>query len=542
MKHSRLIFGTAIAAVVVGFSAVFAADLSLTIYSQNYSIVRETDTVTLPAGESEIRHEVITKFLLDEPVRFSGQGVQLLEQRYEYDVPTLEYLLEKNVGKLIELILIPDTRLTPEMRPVTAIRGTLLSDLSGKDSRLGDRILLKDADGTIRTILRSDIENYHFVSPPEDLTEDPTLVWKVDAHEAGPHKIEATYEVLGLAWKADYILDLAKNDSTADFSCWVSVDNATGKTLNDVDLNLVDGAPIRRSNGLRIRQGRVEMAMAPGFKTDADGGLHFRGGRSTESLVKVDGQSFRDPISSSTSVDRLVSLSGLNVEEVDVMNGGNASQGGYQSAMISRATAERLFQMHLYRLPHKVDLKNESVTEISLIPQTEIQLKTYYDYVPRQAPNEIGVYVELTNADSLGLGIPLPPGELKIYRMSEVGTPEFVAEDRMQYLAEDAKQRVRVGQASDIKVARTRTDYIQHSDRKFDETWEIKLENQKETPVDVTIRDSFPYEYKIIESTHPWKESTSHLAELPLTIEPGKEVVITYKVRLVMDNPKPDNE
>ncbi|MBU0691653.1 TonB-dependent receptor [bacterium] len=78
----------------------------------------------------------------------------------------------------------------------------------------------------------------------------------------------------------------------------------------------------------------------PGFKIDSEGKIHFRGGRDTEALVKVDGQVFRDPISSSTSANRLVNFSALNVEEIEILTGGDASHGGYQSALINVTTPE----------------------------------------------------------------------------------------------------------------------------------------------------------------------------------------------------------
>jgi outer membrane receptor protein involved in Fe transport len=82
------------------------------------------------------------------------------------------------------------------------------------------------------------------------------------------------------------------------------------------------------------------IAKQPGFKVDADGGIHFRGGRDHEALVKVDGLSFRDPISSSTTAKRLVNFSALNVEEIEILTGGDATHGGYQSALINVTTPE----------------------------------------------------------------------------------------------------------------------------------------------------------------------------------------------------------
>ncbi|MCX6601145.1 MAG: carboxypeptidase-like regulatory domain-containing protein, partial [bacterium] len=76
----------------------------------------------------------------------------------------------------------------------------------------------------------------------------------------------------------------------------------------------------------------------PGFKVDPEGALHVRGGRASEMLVKVDGVDFRDPLV--TSSKQLINLSALNVEEIEVLTGGDASYGGFQSALINVTTPE----------------------------------------------------------------------------------------------------------------------------------------------------------------------------------------------------------
>jgi len=76
----------------------------------------------------------------------------------------------------------------------------------------------------------------------------------------------------------------------------------------------------------------------PGFKVDPEGAMHVRGGRASEMLVKVDGVDFRDPLV--TSSKQIVNLSALNVEEIEVLTGGDARYGGFQSALINVTTPE----------------------------------------------------------------------------------------------------------------------------------------------------------------------------------------------------------
>ena len=76
----------------------------------------------------------------------------------------------------------------------------------------------------------------------------------------------------------------------------------------------------------------------PGFKVDPEGEIHVRGGRSHEVLVKVDGVDYRDPLVNSSK--RMVNFSALNVEQIEVLTGGDARYGGFQSALINVTTPE----------------------------------------------------------------------------------------------------------------------------------------------------------------------------------------------------------
>jgi outer membrane receptor protein involved in Fe transport len=76
----------------------------------------------------------------------------------------------------------------------------------------------------------------------------------------------------------------------------------------------------------------------PGFKVDAEGNIHVRGGRESETLVQVDGVSYRDPLVDSTR--QLGSFSALNIQEVEVLTGGDARYGGFQAALINVSTPE----------------------------------------------------------------------------------------------------------------------------------------------------------------------------------------------------------
>ncbi|TKJ42325.1 hypothetical protein CEE37_01195 [candidate division LCP-89 bacterium B3_LCP] len=75
-----------------------------------------------------------------------------------------------------------------------------------------------------------------------------------------------------------------------------------------------------------------------GFTIDAEGNIHARGGRSSETLFIVDGMDVRDPLVNS-KID--FDLNSMNIEELKVLTGGfNAEYGKAQSAIIMVTTRE----------------------------------------------------------------------------------------------------------------------------------------------------------------------------------------------------------
>jgi outer membrane receptor protein involved in Fe transport len=108
----------------------------------------------------------------------------------------------------------------------------------------------------------------------------------------------------------------------------------------------------------------------PGFKVDQEGAMHVRGGRASEMLVTVDGVNFRDPLV--TSSKQIVNLSSLNVEEIEVMTGGDASYGGFQSALVNVTTPEGSNRSYSGIIEWRTDRAFETTTEYKPWTQTDL--------------------------------------------------------------------------------------------------------------------------------------------------------------------------
>jgi hypothetical protein len=148
-----------------------------------------------------------------------------LEQNFEYDLISREKLLQKYIGKEIEL----ERRLGKDGEKKEIIKGTLLSTSGGLTVKSGDKILVNPSGEISLSKL------------PEGLILKPTLSWLLENEIAGEHKIEVDYLTNGINWNADYVIVSDKDDKNLDLTGWVTIDNKSGATYKDVKLKLIAG-------------------------------------------------------------------------------------------------------------------------------------------------------------------------------------------------------------------------------------------------------------------------------------------------------------
>src|SRR3954471_9216523 len=116
-------------AVVVGSLASAAlAQPSLTIYNQNFAVVRDTVPLDLKNGANPVRYTGATaqvepdSVILRDPA--GKHSLQILEQNYRNDPVSQELLLSLFEGKTIDFqnFRIKDNSQTPEIIPGKVVR------------------------------------------------------------------------------------------------------------------------------------------------------------------------------------------------------------------------------------------------------------------------------------------------------------------------------------------------------------------------------------------------------------------------------------
>jgi hypothetical protein len=204
-----------------------AADV--TVYNQDLGLVRETRKINLSSGVSDVTVTDVPARIDATSVHFKSltdpDAVSVVEQNFQYDLISQEKILEKYLGKEIEL-----ERFTGAGGDKKeTIKGTLLSSENGRVLQVGKKIYLNPPGNPVLSEL------------PEGFLTKPTLLWKIASKKSGDHNCEISYLTGGLSWSSDYVLVSSPKDDKMDLNAWVTINNNSGATFPDAKLKLVAG-------------------------------------------------------------------------------------------------------------------------------------------------------------------------------------------------------------------------------------------------------------------------------------------------------------
>ncbi len=220
------------AATLLAVGAAQAADqqqqLSVTVYNNNLALVQDDRRLDVAAGRSRIEFKDVSASIKPETVALSGKGLSVVEQNFDYDLLTPSKMMEKAVGKQVQIV-----RTNPGNGAQTTETATVLSVNEGVVLKIGNRIEVLRDDGVPTRVI--------FNSIPENLRASPTLSVTVDAAGAGPRDTTLSYLTTGLSWKADYVALFDEKQGSMRFQGWVTLKNSAGTSFKDAKTQLVAG-------------------------------------------------------------------------------------------------------------------------------------------------------------------------------------------------------------------------------------------------------------------------------------------------------------
>ncbi len=475
MKTQTALMAVALTlATATAFAAPEKQDegIALTIYNQNFGVVREKRKVDVTEKIGTIRFTDVAAQIDGTSVQFKSltdPNAAVLEQNYEYDLVSADKLLQKYIDKPITVLTKDGSRYS----------GNLLSFD-------GNQLVIRQygEKGDLAMVQRGDnVKDIQFSALPEGLITKPTLVWKLATEKVGDQLVEVAYQTAGINWQSDYNAVLNAKDTALDLGGWVTINNQSGATYKDAKLKLIAGdvrrvqPPVPRS--VMYRLGAQEKAA--GFEEKAFFEYHlYTLGRPT---TVADNQ---------TKQIELLKAADVPVKKIFLYEG--APQYRFYGGLINDA-----------------------------------------GYGSEESNKKVNVIIEVKNSQDNHMGMALPKGKVRLYKRDPADASlEFIGEDQIDHTPKDETVKLHIGDAFDIVGERKRTDFHVDTGRHvMTESFEIRIRNHKTEPVEVLVKETLYRwnNWEITESNQKWTKYDSNTIHFPVKVDKDGEQVITYTVR-----------
>jgi hypothetical protein len=480
-------------AVVLVSIAAALAEPSLTIYNQDFAVVRDQVDLSLKQGENQVAVTNITaqvepqSVVLRDPA--GKYALRILEQNYRADPVSAESLLVLYEGQEIDFITESGTVRGKIIRgghvsPPSEDRLIPLYYFENEYPRGPQELPIIEVNGQLRFGLPGEP---FFPSLKDDTILKPTLHWLIDAERAGRFDAELCYVTAGMSWEADYNLICPEKGDVMDLIGWVTMKNECGKTFENARIKLMAG------DVSKVRRAGLLYGLGGGY-----GGL---------------GGAAPAPVSEKT----------FDEYHLYTLNRRTTLRDG-QTKQVEFVRAEAVKSVRLYMYDGaKVDARRSA-------PPGASDQREY----GTQSDTKVWVMREFENSTANNLGIPLPKGRVRFYRRDEDAQLEFIGENTIDHTPRDEKVRVYTGDAFDLVGERRQADFRTDNVRRMaDESFEIKVRNHKQSEtVEIRVVEHLYRRryWQITKASHEHTKIDSQTIEFRVIVAPDKEEAVTYTV------------
>lgn len=476
-----LIMAVAAAAARAAVEASAPRQLTLQVYDNGLAMVNELRSVVLPAGESMVVARQVPARLDPASVTVSptagGAGLELLEQRFEYDLRDPARLLRRYLNSTVVVGSGPAAR-----------EGRLVAAPVWREAPYpSDPLVLAAADGSLVSFFHpAEAGRVTFPGAAKVVFDQPTLVWQAQGTAEGQQNFRLGYLASGLSWDAAYDVVLAPEGGQARVNGRVGLHNASGGRFVDASVSLME-----------TEQGRLGGALAETGELPPQrypyGISQPRDERTIASLAAV--QTYALP------------------RKVTIEDG--------ETVYLPIASALQTPVRRIY------------VYDGVRFDRFQRNRRNDWNY-GTEFHTTVDTLLEFENTPGAGLGQNLPQGRLRLYQQRKDGEIELLGSDLLAAVGSGARGQARVGPARGLRGERERTGYTEVRPlHEYEESFEIRLANDSDQAVEIRVVEHLYRwsEYEIVKSDAEYEVVGPQTIEFRPELKPGGKRAIHYTVR-----------
>jgi hypothetical protein len=465
-----------------GSLAAFAQP-ALTIYNQDFAVVRDTVPLDLQSGVNNVRYAGATAQVEPDSVILrdssGGHSLQILEQNYRNDPVSQELLLSLNEGRTIDF---EKEMLVNNSTDIRRIPGKIVRSGYVPGGQAEQPVI--EVNGKLQFTLPG---QPLFPNLGDDTVLKPTLNWVLQSDAPGKFDAEVGYVTGGFDWNASYNLVSPEKGDFVDLVGWITMNNQSGKTFENAKIKLMAGDVNKIQPETFGGRNRMMTVLAP----------QAAGVEPAVTEKAFDEFHLYDIARPTTLHDR-------------------------ETKQVEFVHAEKLYAPTIYVYNGAAGVGFYG----GLNQEQEFGADINY--------KKVAVVREFVNAETNHLGIALPAGKLRFYRRDDDGQLQFVGENTIDHTPRNETIRVTTGDAFDLVGERKQTDFhVDTRARTMDESFEIKLRNRKkDAPVEIRVVEHLYRwsNWEITAKSDDFKKTDAQTIEFRVPVKPDEEKTVSYTV------------
>ena len=226
------------------FSQQESSKRSLTIYKDNFAVIKEPIIWNLKSGSNTASFSNISKNLLfDSPV-LNIEDVQILSQTLNKNFSSTDSFLKSSIGSPVEVIPTSGSRTEGLLMDINS------SSISVKTSK---GLVVFQRSQLLSITLKSNSIHDKFA---------PEIVWELASDEDKSVNAELTYITSGFSWKPIYTLIINGDDSKATLAVNAEISNNTNINLFAINISVVEGNVPLQSKSKSVSYQMIESRSA----------------------------------------------------------------------------------------------------------------------------------------------------------------------------------------------------------------------------------------------------------------------------------------
>jgi hypothetical protein len=347
-----------------------------------FALISETRTVTIPAGDAEIRFEGVAGGILPESAIVTGLPKGVTEKNQDAWLLSPASLIERSLGRRVHL------------RRTSLATGEVREQEAVVRSSADGAVVLQTPEGFEALRCTGLPETIVYDSIPEGLSAKPTLSVRTRSDREAAATLTLSYLASGFDWQANYIGTLSPAGDRLDLFAWVTLANGDETSFRRANTQTVAG----RLN--RVEAGRRMPPTARPLQLQC-----WPAGTTSDIPLAQDGEAI-------------------------VVTGSRLAGGAPPppppppppapaAPMAMKAQQEELGDLKLYRIPEPVTVASNSQKQVAMLEKNSVKVERLYRAQvfggPAEQQARTMMILRTRNRTAEGLGLPLPAGGVALF-------------------------------------------------------------------------------------------------------------------------------